>query len=276
MNVTFWGVRGSMPTPGPTTLRYGGNTPCLSIGLGAQTLIIDAGSGIRALGKRLALQTEDILLMISHLHWDHVQGLPFFAPVYQPRRPVFVFPPSHCGASFGDMTGMDGVHFPVTTDQLACAWECVRGEPALVLRSHGFDVTRVPVNHPGGCDGFRIEQGGRAVVFIPDNEIDPPYPQAIAWQDLVRFCAGAEVLIHDAQYVEADMPDKRGWGHSLVSQACALAAEAGVRRLLLFHHDPERCDEALDGIEVEARAWLQRRGSSVACTVAAEGMTLEV
>jgi phosphoribosyl 1,2-cyclic phosphodiesterase len=276
LTVKFWGVRGSIPSPGPATVRYGGNTPCISVSLGGETLILDAGSGIRALGNCLAKQHNDILVAISHLHWDHVHAFPFLLPLYQPERRVFIVPPSYFKGTMAEALGMDGRHFPIVPEQFACQWRWLTGEPADFWRERGFQVRRIPVNHPGGCDGFRVEHGGRAVVYIPDNEIDPPYAPTLGWEELVGFCSKADILIHDAQYVEADMPAKRGWGHSLVRQACELATAAGVRRLFLFHHDPERTDDELDRIQADARAWLVQRGSSVLCAAATEGETLEL
>ena len=127
---------------------------------------------------------------------------------------------------------MDGAHFPVTPDKLPSQWEYVIDNEEAVLRDHGFEVSRLAVNHPGGCTGFRIEHGGRSVVYIPDNELDPPYEKTTTFDEIARFCNDADVLIHDAMYVEEDMPLMRGWGHSLISQACDLAVAAEVKRLI--------------------------------------------
>jgi len=134
----------------------------------------------------------------------------------------------------------------------------------------------IDTNHPGGAHGYRIEEGGRAMVYMTDNELDPPYPRATEMKELIRFCRDADVLIHDAQYVEADMPQKRGWGHSLVSQACDLALAAQVKHLILFHHDPDRGDAELDAFGEQARLRLKKAGHNVHCTVAHEGLEVDL
>ena len=275
MKIKVWGVRGSLPSPGPATARYGGNTPCVSVEIGSLLVVLDAGTGIRALGDSLTGWSGEICILLSHLHWDHVQGLPFFGPLYHPGREITLCVPrarGRCGLE--RIAGIDGVHFPLTQEQIPSRLT-VRGDvPTDLFEAHGAHLSRLAVNHPGGSRGFRIEQGGRSFVFIPDNEMTPPYPVTVQPEALADFCRGADVLLHDAQYLPEDLPAKHGWGHSEVSQVCDLAAASTVGRLLLFHHDPSRTDDALDRIQTEARARLKRLGSPVRCDVAAEGMTL--
>lgn len=272
MTVKIWGVRGSIPTPGPNTFRYGGNTSCVSVEIGPFLLILDAGSGIRPLGKLLAASDRPILIFLTHLHWDHVQGLVFFAPLYQPGRVLTLKTPDRQTKSLEKIAGIDGIHFPLKPYQIGSALAINRRDPTRALHSYGIRMRRLRVNHPGICEGFRIEYGGRTFVYIPDNEIDPPYPKTVEWPELVEFCRDADLLIHDAQYVDADMPLKRGWGHSVVSQVCELAAAAAVKEVLLFHHDPERGDDALDAIQESARKWFSENAPSIKCSAAMEGM----
>jgi phosphoribosyl 1,2-cyclic phosphodiesterase len=272
MKIRVWGVRGSIPSPGPDTLRYGGNTSCVSIEIGNYMLIFDAGSGIRALGNTLVTWPGTIHIFLTHLHWDHVQGLLFFGPLYQPGRALTLQTPDRKMKSLEMIAGIDGLHFPLKPYQIGSVIAINRRDPIRDLRAHDIRLRRLRVNHPGACDGFRLEHAGRSLVFIPDNEIDPPYPKTVDWDRLVEFCRGADVLIHDAQYVPADMPLKRGWGHSLVGQACELAHAAKAGQLLLFHHDPTRADDALDAIQDDARKWLRDNNSTVQCSAAAEGM----
>ncbi len=294
MLVKFWGVRGSIPSPGLPTSRYGGNTSCVSLHLpGSRVLALDAGTGIRELGKAIAAGSEDIFILLSHPHWDHIQGFPFFIPIYQPRRKIFMFPTrlgptSICGLCLrvkaeGDKTiscplleQMDGAHFPVLAKDVPSQPQCVTDEEMAFLRSRGFDISTIAANHPGGGFGYRVKCDGRSLIYLTDNELDPPYVKATDFDGFVEFCKNTDVLIHDAQYIESDMPLKHGWGHSLVRQACNLAWKAKVKHLILYHHDPDRTDEELDRIQEDARRWLERQGARTACTVAFEGLSLTV
>lgn len=275
MTVRFWGVRGSIPTPGPSTARYGGNTSCVSVDLGSSTLILDAGTGIRELGKTLWGGSQEVLLILSHIHWDHIQGFPFFSPIYEPGRKIHLFPtPRGEGVLWSLLEQMDGSHFPVTPDALSSRIAFVTGDQLGFLRGRGFGVSTIATNHPGGGQGYRVDHEGRSVVYLTDNELEPPYPKTNDLETFAAFCKGASVLIHDAQYVDRDMPLKHGWGHSLVRQACDLAAASGARHLVLFHHDPDRTDLELDAIESEARTHLRSLGSATECTAAFEGLKL--
>ena len=248
MNIRYWGVRGSLPSPGAATVRYGGNTPCISVEIGSLMLVFDAGTGIRNLGQSLTSWSGDMCVFISHLHWDHVQGFPFFAPLHQPGRELSLIVPRGRGRTLARIAGMDGVHFPVTQERILSRLTITTGEPTELLERHGVVLRRVGMNHPGGSFGFRVEHAGKSFVFITDNELDPPYPHTIEPAALVDFCRGAELLVHDAQYVADDFPMKRGWGHSLFTQTADLAHAAKVRSLALFHHDPTRSDDDLDAI----------------------------
>lgn len=276
MTIKLWGVRGSIPTPGPDTVRYGGNTPCVSVEIGPHLLVFDAGSGMRPLGNAIAQRPGEIVVFLTHLHWDHVQGLLFFAPLYQPGRSIALQTPDREMKSLETIAGVDGLHFPLKPYQIGSALTINRRDPLRRLAESGIRLRRLFVNHPGTCQGFRLEYRGRSLVYIPDNEIDPPYTKTADLPRLVEFCRGADVLIHDSQYLPEDMPLKRGWGHSLVSQTCELGDAAGVKELLLFHHDPLRSDAAVDAIQENARAWLSDRQSATRCSAAAEGMEFQL
>jgi len=282
MRVTFFGVRGSVPTPGPGTVRYGGNTSCVEARLADGTvLILDAGTGIRECGKRLVadgLVEGPFHVLISHAHWDHIIGLPFFAPIYDPEATLVLHPlametPSHVLAH--DEL-FDGLHFPLRLHQL----------PARLQRPLPIDgdwmigsarVRRIQLNHPGGSTGFRVDdEDGASLVLLTDNELQPPGARAVTTSELARFARGADLLIHDSQYLDEDMPKKRGWGHSTVSQVCELGHAAEVRRLALYHHEPERDDDALDQIYLDARRWWLERGCAGELFMAREGLSLEL
>ena len=278
MTVRFWGVRGSIPSPGPSTSRYGGNTSCVSIDLGAAgTLVLDAGTGIRAAGKSLLDSDRMIYVLVSHTHWDHIQGFPYFAPIYQPGREINVFSSERGHTMLCSLVEqMDGFHFPVTPEKLPSQMECITENQMEFLSEHGLAVSKIATNHPGGASGYRIDHDGRSVVYLTDNELEPPGAKTTQLEEFADFCRGTDVLIHDAQYLTHDMPGKHGWGHSVVDHVCELALAAEVKHLVLYHHDPERTDPEIDAIQKEARARIQSANRSVACTAAFEGLTLEI
>jgi phosphoribosyl 1,2-cyclic phosphodiesterase len=270
--VRFWGVRGSIASPGPETAQVGGNTSCVEVSSGETTLILDAGTGIRKLGDALMREgrARELTLLLSHLHWDHIQGLPFFVPAYLPTTHLEVV-----GATWSEMPvsrvlehQMTAPVFPVRLDELPASittremrnGETIQIGPALVRARK--------LNHPGGVLGFRIEMDGCTVVYATDTEhyacIDPA---------LVALAKGADMLIYDAQYTPEEYrgesgPSKVGWGHSTWEVACQVARAADVGNLQLFHHDPRRSDEEVGEIERKARTlfertWAAREGSCI-------------
>jgi phosphoribosyl 1,2-cyclic phosphodiesterase len=281
MQVTFWGVRGSTPTPGHSTVRYGGNTVCTEVQLSDGSLVVlDAGTGIRELG--LSLQKREhrgpISLLLSHVHWDHILGLPFFGPLWKRGTELFVYPVANDEQRvFARQLAMyDGVHFPVRATDIPARLELVDTNDA--TWSIGCaKVTRIPMNHPGGAQGFRIEDAdGSSLVYLTDNELTTSAPHETLMDRLATFAREADLLIHDAQYVGADMPLKRGWGHSVIDDVFTLGAMARARNLVLFHHDPERTDDMLDRIQRDAEEWLAANTDGTKGVVAREGMTLNV
>ena len=275
--VDFWGVRGSVPSPGPTTIRYGGNTSCVSIKADDKILILDAGTGIRNLGRAIISKPDlEIFVIVTHSHWDHIQGFPFFTPIYQPNRPVHMFPTLHKKnvvlASLIDQ--MDGAHFPITPDQVPSNFNFVTENPLEFLESNGFHLEMVPMNHPGKAFGYKITIDDKVICYFTDNEIDPPYEKSIELNELTNQCRNADILIHDAQYTEDDMPLKHGWGHSLISQVTELGKSAEVKNLVYYHHDPERTDDLLDKELEKAAKTLKENGSSVQPYFAYEGLKL--
>jgi len=259
-------------------VRYGGNTACVSVDLGHGTLLVlDAGTGIRPLGEHVAAKDTDIFVLLSHAHWGHIQGFPFFAPLYQPHRLLSLVPtrvgPTLCCPT---LVQMDGVHFPVTPEDLPARVLCLMEQGLDVFQERGCRLSWIATNHPGGGTGYRIEHAGRSVVYLTDNELEPPYEQATSFDELAEFCRHTDVLIHDAQYLQSDMPAKHGWGHSLVQQARQLAVAAEAKHLILFHHDPVRTDDGLDAIQEETRAWLQTQHRHLQCTAAYEGLVVDI
>ncbi len=279
MRVRFFGVRGSVPTPGPSTVRYGGNTVSVEVRLADGTcIVLDAGTGIRELGKQLTLERyrDPIHLFLTHGHWDHIIGLPFFGPVYSKDTRLMVHTTTERGAErTRNPIIFDSAHFPVSFKDLPARIEQIDN-----LGDHriGSAVVRhIELNHPGGATGFRIDDAdGTSVCYLTDNELDPPGELTVRPDELARFAAGTNLLIHDAQYLPSDMPAKRGWGHSQIDEVLALARDAEVHTLALHHHDPDRDDDALDAIGAGTVAWAREHAPSLKTVVAREGLSIEL
>ncbi|MBW1782016.1 MAG: MBL fold metallo-hydrolase [Deltaproteobacteria bacterium] len=247
MKVRFWGTRGSIAVPGKDTVIYGGNTCCLDMTLDSgRKIIIDAGTGIRSLGDHLIArgETVDILLLVTHIHWDHIQGFPFFDPIFNPSSKIAVdgFPASLKGlrAIFDNKMG-DGF-FPVSFEDLKARIDYVGEVSHHPVTIDNTRIDAIPLNHPQGGFGFRFQEGNKRLVFITDNELVADAPAGKQPDDYVQFCKEADVLIHDAQFTPEEIDNHRGWGHSDCASTLDLALKAHARRLILFHHAPARKD----------------------------------
>lgn len=282
LTVRFHGTRGSLPTPGPGTVRYGGNTPCLTVEGGREVpLILDAGTGIRSVGRellarRIAPQPIDILL--SHTHWDHIQGLPFFAPLFQPGWEIRVFGPRNGTTSLETVLReqMNPAVFPIPWER-AGAKLTVTEITSERLEVAGFQVTTTLLTHPGQTLGYRIAptNGAAALAYMTDNELAGTESPEV-WAGFVRFLRQTPLLIHDATYRTRDRSSRVGWGHSTAGDATDLAIDAGCRQLVLFHHSPDHDDRALEELLDESRQEAQRRNSSIEVRLAAEGMSIQL
>jgi phosphoribosyl 1,2-cyclic phosphodiesterase len=278
--VRFWGVRGSIPSPGPKTARYGGNTSCVSIDGyyrdGTENVgILDAGTGIRALGQEVIQHNKSILLLLTHTHWDHIQGFPFFAPIRQRDRRIYLSRNEREQGLFQLLLDqMDGTRFPLRLEALQAKLLSYTPERIAEQEAQGYRLRRQRANHPGETYGFRIELPSCVIIYLPDNELFPPDTPHTSFEEMVAFCRDADLLIHDGQYLESDMPEKWGWGHSLVPQVWELAKAATIKHLVLFHHDPDRTDEELDTIQAQSNTWFAKNAPEIRCTVAYEGLTI--
>jgi CheY-like chemotaxis protein len=290
MDVRFWGTRGSLAKPGPTTLRYGGNTPCVEVrGADGTLIVLDCGTGAHDLGRSLVAAAGrpcDGHLLITHTHWDHIQGFPFFAPLFVPGNTWDIYAPGALGQQLErTLAGqMEYNYFPVTLAQLGATTrfhDLAEGRFAV----GGVGVVTQYLNHPVLALGYRLESGGVVVVYSVDHEPHAPDPAArrageppMHGEDRrhVEFLAGADLVIHDAQYTLAEYPQKTGWGHTPAEWAVDYAVAAGARRLALFHHDPLRHDEAIDRLVETCRQRAGAAGSPLEVFAAAEGQELRL
>lgn len=262
MKITFWGTRGSVSSPGPDTLIYGGNTTCLELTLSSgRAIVIDSGTGIRRLGDKLLQSGEplDLILLVTHIHWDHIVGFPFFGPIFNKNSRIVVD---------GAASAIEGLKHVFSNSYLDGTWP-IRFEDlsAEITRAEElwdgkkvFDDTVVEsrkLHHPQGGVGFRFTEDTGSFVFLTDNELLEDGGEGISFKDFIPFCRDADVLVHDCQYLAEEIEMRRGWGHSDVASVARLAMESNVKRLFLFHHDPwrkdrevtmlvEKCEEIFD------------------------------
>lgn len=264
MDIRFWGVRGSIAVSGPRYTRTGGNTTCVELSHDGARLILDGGTGLRALGESLGFAPLEATLLFTHLHWDHIQGVPFFGPAFHPEsRLTLAGVPRATGTVREALAAqMRPPTFPVTLDRLVGARRFVDVPRTGPLEFGPFRVTPLEQDHPDGVVAYRIEAGGRSVVFATDCEHrEGAGESSESARAMAAFARGADVLIHDAQYTTDEYfgrrgPPRLGWGHSTVDDAVAVARRADCGRLALFHHDPGRDDDAVEALERVARAHL--------------------
>jgi phosphoribosyl 1,2-cyclic phosphodiesterase len=275
MKVTIWGSRGSIACAGADTIRYGGNTSSVQVdGPDGSVIVLDAGTGVRMAGAALARDGRPVHVLLTHLHMDHIQGLGFFRPLFDPGREIHIWgPPSTTQDLRTRLTRyLSPPLFPVRIRDVEADLE-LHDVPIEPWRIGGFDIAAASIIHPGPTVGYRIAANGSALAYLPDHE--PALgglSSGPAWTSGFDLMRGVDVLLHDGQYTEAEYAERMGWGHSTAEHAIALADLAGVDRLVLFHHDPEHDDPTIDSM-VAAATTLRRMGDVVA---GAEGMTFEI
>jgi phosphoribosyl 1,2-cyclic phosphodiesterase len=276
--VRFWGVRGSIPVPGPQTVKFGGNTSCVEVRADGQIIILDAGSGLRPLGVSLATEFRgrplDLTILITHTHWDHIQGFPFFAPAYEAQNRIRVLGSEDARQGLQDAFAgqMEAPYFPVTLSQMpgGIVFEEMGGDSFLI---GSIRVSACRTNHPGICHGYRIETAAGSICYIPDHEIgrDGENPGMAAVAELMR---DADLVILDSQYTAEEYLKREGWGHSAMEETVRVAREARAKRLQLFHHDPSHDDEFLDHMLKKARQIAAGSGMRVESASEGEHVTL--
>jgi phosphoribosyl 1,2-cyclic phosphodiesterase len=291
----FWGVRGSIPTPGPTTVYYGGNTSCIEVRADGQIIILDGGTGLRLLGRQLMAEFDnspvELTLLLTHTHWDHIQGLPFFLPVYKQQNQLRIL--GYEGARHGLVniltSQMESPYFPIGLKEV----------PANVkieeLKETSFTIGPIRVescmaNHPGVCVGYRLYTSGGSIAFFPDNEPhfghchDPQFRGSGDTTKLefarnedrkiAEFVKGVDVLIMDSQYDRDEYAQHRGWGHGCIDDVVKFALKSNVKRLFLFHHDPEHDDAKIDQMVAHAREMVAAEKGALKVEAAREGMSI--
>ncbi len=285
LELKFWGTRGSLPAPGPLTQRYGGNTPCVELRVGELLIIIDAGTGIRELGlslmKEFGPRPITGHIFIGHTHWDHIQGFPFFVPAYLPQNRFTIYGMHGTTQSFEEVftQQMAPSYFPIAMDKMPSKLQI--SELTGPVKLGPVRVSYHFLNHPGMTVGFRFDAANWSVCYVSDHEPYAKLNEKGEFSDredalLAKFVAGADLLISEAQYTDEEYKYKRTWGHSTFTDVLDLAIKAKVKQLALFHHDPTHTDEEMDRHLAESREYLAKKGSSVTCFAAQDGLGLKL
>lgn len=277
MDVTLWGTRGSLASPGPETARHGGNTACVEVRAEDHVLVLDAGTGIRRLGASLPSGICRIDLLLTHLHMDHIQGLGFFAPLYQTGMDVHVWGPASTTLSLRTRLSryLSPPFFPVHLRDLACHLT-LHEVPCGEIEIGPFRLTSALVCHPGPTVGYRIQADESVIAYLSDHEPAlgvPSFPDRPEWTSGYALAAGADLLIHDAQYTAEEYAERAGWGHSSMEHALRFAQLAGVAHMVPFHYDPAHSDTEIDQMVAAGVAKLQ---PTFKVTAAAEGSTFHL
>jgi len=292
VHVRFWGTRGSIPAPGHPTRKFGGNTSCVEIRIGDTLLVCDAGTGIRELGldmKNRGPDRHEVHLFFSHMHWDHIQGFPFFVPAYDPRNTLYVYETQPGGTRVQQLLQgqMRSEHFPVDFADLGSFMVARHFDADGESRFGGVDIACREQHHPGSSWAFAFSYEGRKVVYATDAELDQQLvdPERAASRpdelrtlpdDLVAFCSDADLLIADGQYTDEEYPTKIGWGHARATTVVDLAVQAGVKQCAIFHHDPLHTDVQVDEMVDDCRRRATSHGATVTLLGAREGLELRL
>ena len=305
MKVRFWGVRGSIPSPGASTTRYGGDTTCIEMKVGTETIIFDAGSGIRPLGLKLMREAQGeaikIHLFITHTHWDHIQGFPFFVPAFIPNNHIMIYGADHEAKTLPELFSgqMEREYFPIPIVAMGAELEFIPISEG-TLKIGDIEVSSMFVNHPSMAFAYRVNYNGHSVVFGGDHE---PYNNMLSYskiayqvdgkqldieengkekfsklldKKLALFCQDADLLIFDTAYTSDLYPQREGWGHSYPEYAVQIANMSGIKRLALTHHDPTDTDDKVDAKVEHTRQFIKASKLDIECFAAQAGLELDI
>jgi ribonuclease BN (tRNA processing enzyme) len=289
MIVKFWGTRGSIPVPGKGTLKYGGNTPCVEIRSSEnKLLILDGGSGIRELGKHIVNSSneKDINIFISHYHWDHIQGIPFFMPLFNTNNKVTFYGISSNGLDVEKemQQQMHPNNFPISLEEFKADLHFKEIDQNIIYNINGFKVETFILNHPSPTLTFKITENNACFIYMTDNELNIDHTQGkqddsflrTMNQDLISFCKDCDYLVHDAMFEETSMLDKKGWGHSSNVSLAQFSIMANIKNLVLFHYNPDYDDTKIDIILKETQLFLKKNNSEINCIASKEGLEIRI
>lgn len=269
MLIRCWGSRGSIAVSGREYIKYGGDTTCIEVVSNAGDLIIiDAGTGIRPLGNLLVdeRRNKKINLLLTHAHWDHLSGFPFFKPIYRKDTELKVYGPQPTQVSLKSIISktMSSPYFPIELEDINASISFLgMGHKDYTVGS--VSITTIPLSHPNQGVGYRLEEDGKTFVFLTDNELSYKHPTGVEYSEYVKFSEGADLLMHDAEFSREEYRRTKKWGHSVYNDTVKLALDAGVKTLGLFHHNQERTDKEVDAIEAECKKIISESGSKMKC-----------
>lgn len=289
MYLKFWGTRGSIPVPGKSTFKYGGNTLCVEVRADHNDLIVlDAGSGIRGLGDELLSSNykENINILLSHYHWDHIQGIPYFKPLYQKENTINFYGLKIYGKGVSNLLShqMNEVHFPVDLKNAGASLNFKNICPSSTYTINDITVETFDVQHSSPALTYKLKVGNKIIVYMTDNELNCNHPGCHVKpeiikrlnSDLVEFCSGCDFLIHDAMYDDITVQEKRGWGHSDNVSLAYFSAQANVKNLILFHYNPEHSDAKIDSLLEQTSELLRKNKAVTNCIAAKEGLKINL
>lgn len=288
MILKFWGIRGSIPVPGEKTVKYGGNTPCVQLITNENIIILDAGTGIRELGLNLVKEDDhkNLCILITHNHWDHIQGIPFFLPFFRKDYSVCIYSNTIGGLEAESVVDalMNPNFFPVDKEIFKASLKYIHIIPGKQFSVGNTVIDSMTVNHSKGTVAFKISEEGKTVVYMTDNEIKYEMKSSKIDIDsissmnsnLINFCKGCDYLIHDSMYTMKDFINKKNWGHSNNISAAYFSMIASVKNLLLFHFDPEYTDDEIDKIQDETIKIFKINNSKINCLASRERLVLEI
>ncbi len=288
MIIKFWGTRGSIPVPGNNTLKYGGNTPCVEVRTSSnQLIILDAGSGIRELGKHLCTNGCDksIHILISHYHWDHIQGIPYFLPLYEKNHEIIFYGETSYGEKIKEILSnqMTSNYFPININEMSAGTTFKEIKVNSSYKIDGVKVETLRANHSSPTITYKITDGNKSLVYMTDNELKlHQTSNGYSYleikelnKDLIDFCSGSDYLIHDSMYDETTILGKKGWGHSGNITLAYFSIISKIKNLILFHYNPDYSDDKIDAILQETGAIFESENSEINCLASKEGMCIE-